>query len=56
MKKNEEPQSLKEVYEWKEKAYQEVKDLDLKSAIEKRLTDAIKTISLIEEKKQNKAA
>jgi hypothetical protein len=56
MKKNEDPRSLREVWEWKDKAYQEVKDLDLKSVIKKRLEDAIRTSDLIQVEKQHKAA
>jgi hypothetical protein len=56
MKMIEESKSLKEVWEWKDKAYQEVKDLDIKSAIEKRLSDAIRTAGLIQAKRPNKVA
>ena len=56
MKRNEELKSLREVWEWKDKAYQEVKDLDFKSAVKKRLEDAIRTADLIRTKKQNLAA
>ena len=56
MKRNEELKSLREVWEWKDKAYQEVKDLDLKNAVKKRLEDAIRTADLIRAKAKNLAA
>ena len=56
MKTNEELKSLREVWEWKDKAYQEVKDLDLKSAVKKRIEDAIRTADLIRAKVKNLAA
>jgi hypothetical protein len=34
-----------EVWEWKKKAWEEVKHLDLKSAIRKRLRDSAKTVT-----------
>jgi hypothetical protein len=56
MKMSEESEALREVWEWKDKAYQDVKDLDLKSALIKRLEDAIRTAELLQAKKPGRAA
>jgi predicted XRE-type DNA-binding protein len=56
MKTIEESKALKEVWEWKDKAYEEVKNLDIKSALEKRLSDAIRTADLVQAKRPNKVA
>ena len=57
MKKNEDPQSLREVWEWKEQAFQEVKGLSVPDALKKRLDDALRTAAAVKsELHERKAA
>lgn len=52
--KNEEPKSLLEVLEWKEKAYQEVAHLPRKLALAKRIKDSSQTLKELGLVKTNK--
>ena len=40
---NKDSTALLEVYEWKEKAYKEVKDLEIKDALKNRIKKSIET-------------
>lgn len=43
--KNKDSKALLEVWEWKEKAYQEVEHLPIDQALKKRLDDSLQTVS-----------
>ena len=47
MKKNKVAKSLLEVWEWKNLAYREVKDLPLEEAIKKRISDSLKITEMM---------
>jgi hypothetical protein len=45
--RNDDPKALREVWEWKERAYREVEHLPARQAVRKRLEDSIKAVRAI---------